>query len=266
MKNVTKLFLLPTCFLALIATAKPALALSGEDVQLAEFNKISASEVVDYNDASLIKITYVGVATQAAIGVAADALTSQAPIGTADLSFDTSNAAYDTLGELCDAIDADADYTCALSGGKRDDDASLLKNVTLAAGTDSKVAGGYAILIDTAGATATDPYIMRVGITPQVGRRVILKRCDVKNDAVGTLKVFGKLAKFEGVSDGVTRNDTTLVWSEPTADDTAESVPSALVEGGWLEFAPNEHVVVSAGNASEPQTATSYLQCYWFEK
>jgi hypothetical protein len=61
MKNLTKLFLLPTCFLALMATAKPVLALSGEDVQLAEFNKISVSEVVDYNDASLIKVTYVVV-------------------------------------------------------------------------------------------------------------------------------------------------------------------------------------------------------------
>lgn len=256
---------------ALFLTLAPKCnALSAGDVLLAEFNKNATAEQVDYNDASLMKVTYVGVATQSAIGITgADAFTTEAPIGTADLSFDMSAAAYDTLGELCDAIDADADYTCVLTGGKRSDDASLLKNITLAAATDSKVAGGYSVLIDTAGVlTANDPYFMRVGITPQVGRRVVLKHCSVQNDGAGTLLVYGKLAKFEGAADGVTRNDSTLVWSEPTADDTAENVPNSTVTGDdeWLEFGVNEHVVVSAGNATTTQTSTSFLRCSWFEK
>ncbi len=251
--------------LAALMTGNVA-ALSSESAIIAQYNKKASAEHVDYNDASLIKVTYVGSAAQAVVGVTATAFTTEAPLGTADLTIDISAAAYDTLGELCDYLQAQDDYNCSLTGGKRNDSSGLLKNVTAAAATDAKAVGGYAVLIDTGGAVATDPDIMRVGITPASGKRVVLKGCRVQNDGVGSLTVYGKLAKYHSVSDGVTRNDTTLLWTEPTADDTAESVPSSLIEGGWLEFAADEHVVVSAGNAAITQTSTSFLECFWDEK
>jgi len=236
------------------------------DLQVKDLDAIQVGEHNDYNDGTLIQVWYVGSATESAVEVSSDAFNTYAPIGTADLTMDTGNSAYDTLGELCDAIEAEDDYKCVLTGGKRNDDSTLLDFVTAATGTDCKPKAGYEVTIDTAGITETDPYLMRVGITPNSGRRVILKQCRVQNDEAGTLTVYGKLAKFEGANDGVTRNDTTLVWTEVTASDTAEYVPAAEKEGGWLEFAKDEHVVISAGNATEPQTATSYLECFWEER
>lgn len=251
----------------------PVVALGIDEVMLREMNAKAVAEQVDYNDGSLINITYVGSSTEAAIAVNATYLYSYTPIGTLDSNFGTSGtydltaAAYNTLGEVCDAIDDLADYTCKLTGGKRDDSSGLLKNITSSASTDAKASGGYSVLIDTGGAVATDPYIMRIGITPSSGKRVVLKHCTVQSDGVGTIKVYGKLAKYDGDS-SITRNDTTLVWSEPIADDTAESIPNSSVIGGdrWLEFGKDEHVVISAGNSSTAQTSTSYLRCAWDEK
>lgn len=251
-------------FLMLGSLAQVSAAVPG-DLMTKQLDRANMAAIVGYNDASLISVKYVGSSSQAAVVIAEDTFGTETPIGTADLSFDTSNALYDTLGELCDAIDADADYTCVLTGGKRDDDSSLLKNVSAAAATDAKTVGGYAVLIDTAGAAATDPYSMRIGITPMTGRRVILKYCTVQNDGTGTLEVYGKLRKFEGAKDGVTRNDSTKVLSFATANDTEET--NGNVYGvDFLEFGKDEHVVISAGNSTTTQTSTSFLLCVWDEE
>lgn len=251
-------------FLAAL-TAGNVFALSSESALIDQYTKKATAELVDYNDGTLMNVYYVGSGTQAAVEVASGSLTTYVPIGTQDLSYDLAQTAYDTLGELCDALEAEDDYECDLTGGKRDDSSLLLDFVTAATTTDAKTAGGYSITIDTAGVTETDPYIMRVGITPRSGKRVVLKGCRVQTDGTGTLVIYGKLAKYTGV-DSPTRNDTTQVWSEPTANDTAESVPSSVIEGGWLEFGDDEHVVISAGNSTTAQTATSFLECYWDEK
>jgi hypothetical protein len=250
----------------LLAVGGNAFALSGDDAMVREYTKKANSEYVLPGNATLLKITYVGASTQAAVNIAADAFTTQAPIGTADLSYDLSNAAYDTLGEFCDALNLEDDYNCVLTGGKRDDDSSLLIDVTAASTTDAKLAGGYSVEIDTAGVVSADnTYINRLGITPEAGKRVVLKYCNVQSDAIGTLKIYGKLAKFAGSADGVTRNDSTLVASMATADDTAE-VDGNIYGGNWIEFAKDEHVVISVGNASTAQTATSFIECFWDEK
>lgn len=243
-----------------------AFALGPDEVIVREYNKKATSEIVLPGNATLIKINYVGVATQAVVNIAADAFTTQAPLGTADLSIDLSAAAYDTLGEFCDALNDEDDYNCVLTGGKRDDDSSLLIDVTAASTTDAKLAGGYSVEIDTGGAVSVDnTYINRLGITPESGKRVVLKYCNLQSDAIGTLKIYGKLAKYASINDGVTRGDYTLVASMATADDTAE-VDGNIYGGNWLEFAKDAHVVVSVGNASTAQTATSYIECYWDEK
>lgn len=261
MKKITIL-----CTVLLAAVASNAFALSGDDVLVREFTKKANAGYVLPGNATLMKITYVGASTQAAVNISADAFTTQAPLGTADLSFDMSAAAYDTLGELCDAIDADADYTCELTGGKRSDDSSLLIDVTASASTDAKLAGGYSVEIDTAGAVSVDTtYINRLGITPEAGKRVVLKYCNVQTDGVGAVNIYGKLGKYSGASDGVTRNDSTLVYSKATADDT-EAAHGNIYGVPWMEFAPNEHVVIDASLAGTAQTATSHIQCFWDEK
>ncbi len=243
-----------------------ASALSSESALIAEYTKKHVAAINDYNDAGLIKLTYVGSATQAVVGVTATAFTTEAPLGTADLTIDISAAAYDTIGELCDYLDAQANYTCVLTGGKRDDSSGLLKNVTAAAATDAKAAGGYEVLIDTGGAVATDPYILRLGITPATGKRVVLKYCTGNINVIDRLAVYGKLAKYDGISDGVTRNDTTLVYSEVTADDTDKTIGNIYDGSGWLEFAKDEHVVISSVDADNTQAAANFIKCAWFEK
>jgi hypothetical protein len=119
-------------FLVMALGVSNALALGSEALLVQSLNKKATADIRIISDASLIKVGYVGASTQAAVVIGADVFGTEAPIGTSDLSFDTSNAAYNTLGELCDAIEAEDDYTCALTGGKRDDDATLLKNVAAA--------------------------------------------------------------------------------------------------------------------------------------
>lgn len=269
-KTINKQFNLVMALLAitLFTALAPfkASALGPDEALVREYSKKSVSGYVLPGNATLIKITYVGSSTQAAVNIAADAFTTQAPIGTEDLSYDLSNASYDTLGEFCDAVQAEDDYNCALTGGKRDDDSSLLIDVTAATTTDAKAAGGYSVEIDTAGAVSADnTYINRLGITPESGKKVVLKYCNVQSDAIGTLKIYGKLSKFASASDGVTRNDTTLVASMATADDTSET-DGNIYGGNWLEFAKDEHVVISVGNVATAQTATSFIECFWDEK
>lgn len=249
-----------------LAFTSNAMALGSEELLVRQLNaKASAARVLPGN-ATLMQVFYVGAATQSVLTIAADALTTAAPIGTADLSIDMSAAAYDTLGELCDAIDNEDDYVCKLTGGKRDDDSSLLIDVTGSASVGVlNDSDGYSVEIDTGGVVSVDnTYINRLGITPASGKRVVLKYCEVQSDAVGTMVVYGKQAIYANDLT-VTRNDTTQVASFATADDTGETNGN-IYGRDWIEFAKDEHVVISVGNATTAQTATSYIQCFWDEK
>lgn len=252
--------------LVLFSLALPAslMALGPDELIVREYAKNAVAEYVLPASASLIKVTYVGVATQSVVTITNDAFTTAAPIGTADLSYDLSAAAYDTLGELCDAIDAAAGYTCSLTGGKRDDASRLLNDVAGSASVGLvSASGGYDITLDTGGVVhVAGQYVNRLGITPQLGKRVVLKYCAAQSDAIGSVKVYGRLQKF---SNDTSKGDTTLVASVATADDTALTVGN-VYGGSWMEFAPNQHVVVSVGNATTAQTATSSINCFWDEK
>jgi len=61
----------------------------------------------------------------------------------------------------------------------------------------------------------------------------------------------------------VVRDDTTLVWSEPTANAAALTADWSITGGvgGGMEFAKDAHVVVSAGNVATIQVAADYLRC-----
>lgn len=225
-----------------------------------------ADSAFNIGTAPAIRLYYVGAATQAAIGVTASAMTAEAPLGTADTSFGTAGtfdltaAAYNTIGELCAAINRLASYKCVMEGAKGDDSSGLLYNVTASADTDAAVVNGYEVQFDTGGVVATDAYIVRLGITPPTGKRVVLKNCSVQNDGTGTVKVYGKKATRASSTD----SDATLVSSRATVDDTAKTIPvNAAYTADWIEFAPDAHVVISVGNATTAQTATSYVECAW---
>lgn len=255
-------------FLIVALSATASFAASLESLQVRELNKIAVSKHSAYNAGNVMTIYYVGSSTASDINVAATVITAQTPLGTADADFSFAFATYDTMGELCLAIDALDDFKCVLDGAKADDSSYNLQLLTASSSSDAKANGGYGLKwsTGTAAATDTDPYKIRLGITPQDGRRAVLKSCVVQNDGTGTFLVYGKLAKYEGVSDGVTRNDTTLVWNVADVDDTEKTIDFTTSGAGGLEFAKDEHVVVSIGNATTAQTATSGISCKWEEK
>ena len=262
--------LLSLTMLVLTFAGVNSFALSMDDVIIREMNAKSAAKLVDYNDSTLLNIYYTGSSTEAVVEVSSGLLKTYTPIGTADLSYDLGYASYDTLGELCDVIEAEDYYECTLTGGKRDDSSLLLDFVTAAAATDAKASGGYSIKLDTGGVVETDPYDMRIGITPASGKRVVLKHCgyDSKTDA-DILQVYGKLAIYDGNGDGITRNDTTLVWalSQGNNDATLYAPANAAYDGGasWLEFAKDEHVVIVL-SGTVAQDSDDWMYCTWEEK
>lgn len=259
--------------LALLSVANNASAISLADLQIKDLDKIAVSEYVDNNDGSLMNVKYDGTTATAVMYVSSGMLNIDVPSGTALVSSISLNAAaYNTLGELVDFLNTKTDITAVLKGGKRDDLSVLLANEASGyTARDIKAAGGYSMLIGTGavGGADTSPQMMRIGITPQTDRRVVLKYCNVTNDGTGVLAIYGKLAKYAGASDGVTRDDTTSVASMTTADDTAET-DGNIYSNYWLEFDKNAHVVVVAGTVlgtgGTAQTSTSSLECYWDEK
>ena len=258
--------------------ASPVFSATLSDLQVRELEKFPMARLVDFNDSHLMNIHYVGTSTEAAIGVTSITITAATPFGTADTTFGTSGTydleatAYDTIGELCDAIEALADYECTITDGKRNDDPALLADITAAAGSyDANAVGGYNLLIDSGTYLSSASLLLRVGITPMSGRRVILKGCVANSKGTGPVVVYGKLRKFEGVSDGVTRNDTTAVWtSAASVADTSTVYPynsASFPVLQWMEFGIDEHVVISDnGDAGVNVTATNFLQCFWDER
>jgi hypothetical protein len=250
------------------------------DLQIDELDKFQMAELVNGQDRAgvggniAINLFYSGSSTESAVNVSSHQVIAYAPIGTADTNFGTSgiyelgSTSYDTIGELCDAIDALSDYACTMKGAKRDDASTLLYDVTAAAATDMRASGGYDVSFDTGGFVATNAYDLRIGITPQDGKRVILKQCvqNINISSAGDLKVYGKLHKYETATD-ITRNDTTGVWDGTAAtDDTDQTVNFADSNGnGGLEFGINEHVVI-AGDSDAAQATTNHMTCRWVEK
>jgi hypothetical protein len=269
MKTLKSMFVI-----ALLLMAGNSFAMSLQDLQVKDLDKIAVSEYNDYNDATLVKLEYTGSEATALVYIGSGTLSMDAPTGTSLVSTVSLNAAaYDTLGELCDYLNTVTYVECSLTGGKRDDASVLMYNTAALVGTGSSIAGagGYEVLLGTGAVVADDTSseMNRIGITPQSGRRVVLKYCNVTNDGTGVLAIYGKLAKYAGSSDGVTRNDTTLVASMATANDTAE-VDGNIYGGNWLEFGKDEHVVIVSGTVlgtgGTAQSSTSSLECYWDEK
>ena len=269
MKTIKSMFVI-----ALLLMAGNVFAISLLDLQVRELDKIAVSEYNDYNDGTLMNVRYTGSEATARLYIGSGTLSIDAPSATILVStINLGAAAYNTMGEVCDYLNTQTGIVCKLTGAKRDDLSVLMWDTAAleTAGSDIAVNGGYSVLIGTGVVNGDESvaHMNRLGITPQSGRRVVLRYCNVTNDGTGVLAIYGKLAKYDGVSDGVTRNDTTLAASMATADDTAE-VDGNIYGGNWLEFGKNEHVVVISGTVlgtgGTAQTATSSLECYWDEK
>ena len=253
----------------LMLTVGSASAASLEFLQVKELDKKASAKYLTYNDAVSLNIHYVGTSTQAIVYVSSGVLTTYVPgpSGTQDLNYNLAAAAYDTMGEVCDAIDADGDYTCSLIDAKRDDSSILTQNSAISNSDDLKAAGGFDVKIDSGCVELDDgtQFVLRLGITPASGKAVVLKYCKFINSGTDVFNIWGKLAKYAGVSDGVTRNDTTKIYGPVTADNTA-TTEGDVYGGNWLEFGKDEHVVIGSSVADTAQAAEDYLTCVWDEK
>lgn len=256
-------------FLMLALFASNAAALGSEELIVRSLNKKASAGIRVISDQSMMNITYVGTSTQCIVVVGSGSITTYdpGPSATADLNYDLSAAANNTAGEICDLIDAEDNYTCKLMDSKRDDNSILSMNVAVANLTDLKAVGGYNVLIDSgtvelAGGTGN---ILRFGIRPASGKAVVLKYCIGNINVIDSLRVWGKLAKYVGATDGVTRNDTTLVYNAITADDTDKTIGN-IYGVDWMEFGKDEHVVIGSYDNADQQAAANNIQCVWDEK
>ena len=278
----------------------PGVALAGpmEDQIVKELGALNMAERVASSETVAMRLGYGGSATEAYVTILNSGIIFQAPNGTLDTSvggdgngrWDFSLSTSDTMGEVCDAIDNTASYSCQLVAGKRDDGASLLRNVlstpTLSGG-DLKADNGYEVKVDTGGNDHTQLVSVLfggIGIQPQSGRFVRLKKCSWNANGNTLVKVFGKLRKHEGAGDGLTRDDTTLAWDSNSFDDatmqtnfsitvgTANAIGSFVeLNDGALDFAKDAHVVVRNANGTDIQSgatvsAPNFVDCVWEER
>lgn len=260
--------------LASVGFIRPAAAINNAEAALADLTRIGDARYVSTNVAatlatgpgneeSAIQLYYVGAATESLVTISQTAMTFYAPFNVADTSIGSSGvitisaAPNNTIGGLCDTINNSTKYRCRMNDARRTDNTTLLGDQTEVSGTGNLGAsGGFSIIFDTGGLAAIGQNVgfLSMGITPASGRRVILKSCKYSANSSGTtgptFSVSGVRMKLEGASDGVTRNDGTVVWSQTgsnsVSSNTAVNVAFADVlalggttDDGGLAFAAN---------------------------
>lgn len=265
---------------AVLGMAPLSHAASLEDAQMKLAGAIGLSARSNSADSGegVMNVQYIGTGSDPVVTIAATAMTFYSAAGVVDTTIGTagvvtfaSTPGASTLGGLCDYINTHtgSKHRCRLTGGKRDDLPILLRDQTATTGVRTMLGAGANLQFEGASAGGDgSAFVIRQGFTPPSGKRVVLRKCTAINAGVGTLLVYGKTAALANkIVDGIptpVRNDTTLVWSEPTA--AATSLPEDWTTtnggvGGGIEFATDEHVVVSAGNVATIQIAADFLQC-----
>lgn len=287
--NKIKLFL--AALVAALVLAPKAYALPLEDLEIREADKSIFSRIVKSSEAVSMRLKYGGSSSEAYVSILDTNMLFQAPNGTRDSAignngqFDLSQSTNDTMGELCDAINAGFDsnaheYQCVLEDGKRDDGVNLLGNVlstpTLTNG-DLKQGNGYEVLFDNAPgdnfSSGGQPVRFEsLGIVPEKGKRVVLKQCSWKSSSITPFTVYGRLKKFpqpkDGSAgpDGEVRRDNTVAFSLVSAASVTFATnfvqqvgtgtlvganlhsPATLLDMGGIEFDKDAHVVVRNAN------------------
>jgi hypothetical protein len=291
--------------LAVLTLAVPARAVNTPDAVQNEADKSANSRYVrggaDVSKAA--NLYYVGSSSEAVVTITATAMTFYAPgnvldtsVGTAGVITYASTLGSNTMGALCDYLNGIGStitsYRCKLLDAKRDDPPVILKTQTQASGTnDLKAPGGFNVPITT-------NTIISLGINPAAGKRVVLRHCQTNNQDSGNggstgnnLYVYGQKRKYgngmnlvdmgiacqsngacsQGAAIvGALQNDTDEVFRSSTTQNTTAHVPALTSNiDGFMEFAPNAHVVVRAGNLSgtnAAQTENNHVACEWWEK
>ena len=265
---------------AALSMAPRSQAASLEDAQMKLAGAIGLSARSNSADSGegVMNVQYIGTGSDPIVTITSTAMTFYSAAGVPDTTIGTagvvtfaSTAGCSTLGGLCDYIEARTNYRCRLTGGKRDDLPILLRDQTAATGVRRLSGDGQNLQLEGAsGGGDGSAYAIRQGFTPPSGKRVVLRKCTTITNAVGTLLVYGKTAALAnnilnlGSATPPIRNDSTLVWSEPTESATSLTEDWTTTNGGvggGIEFATDEHVVVSAGNVATVQLAADFLQC-----
>jgi hypothetical protein len=292
--SVSKLLVSVSLILTPAAVMAPvAHAVNLGDAQLAQADETAnaGTALGAANVTTAINLSFSGksqtgspvTSTGAYVTISATAMTFYQPFGTVDATVGSagvityaSTLSSNQTGSLCDYINGlGKSYRCLLVGAKRDDPPGVvLKTQTSTDLTNNLAAiGGLSVL------NTTSTYVS-LGITPAVGRRVVLKQCVVNGQASGTdnfVYVYGQLRKYGAIASpnavdpyGTVADDTYLVWQSSTVQNTNATVPSSNALPRWIEFAQGAHVVVrvskSGSGGGAIQTGSNFIDCSWDER
>lgn len=241
-------------FLTLLALATSVQAASFDDLVDKELGVTKNSESVLGSSTTLVRLQFEG-STPTVVATHLNQILTFQQTSVNDVSignngiFTLTNSTMNTLGELCDAVNAagvanavrgNPTYSCTLLAGKRDDLTLLLPDFSS---------------IDITGAGADvgmSTYAFQgIGITPAKGKFVRLKKCNWLSNGTTWMQVTGKLARVKREG---RRDDSTLAWSAPNfanipmstnfAEVSTNTSSSSSLQEGALDFAVDEHVVV----------------------
>lgn len=253
---------------------------------------------VNVSSSMAVNLTYIGASSAAYVTISTGAssgfITFYAPFNVVDTgigsatagqtggTFDLAPSTSNTMGQLCDLINASTNYRCTLLGTIRSDLASqLLPAVTAVSGVNAlNSVGGYNVSIGT-------QTVMSLGIIPAPNRRVVLFQCNVNSTGTTVnLQVFGRKRQYGGGVDpyGSAVTDSYLAFSsQQLTQSTVTNFPNSTALIPWIEFTTNQgysykapptgtayngKVVVRASNygTNSLQTNLNYIQCLWQEK
>jgi hypothetical protein len=164
------------------------------------------------------------------------------------------------MAGLCDYINSTKYYRCQLTGALKGDAPVILKTQTETSGTcQLNVTGGCKLTNNVAD-------IVRLGIIPIPGRRVILKSVQSYGViATDTVDIYGILRVWNGIVDNVGNSVTadTKVWSSAVAGaSTLGYAPasSQYVLEPWIEFMTNNTPMSRdyGGRLTSPVVGTAY--------
>ncbi len=307
-----KTMLKALCLMAVVAlAAMPVKAKSLLDLQIAQANEVYDSDYVTSiatipgtgDEQAALKLFYVGTATEAVVTINTTGLTFYAPYNVADTAVGSSGqfafATYATYGALCDAINKTANYQCRLEDGRRSDAVDTLFATTAVSGQRNlKANGGFQVAISSgsgANAATVGTTYVGIGINPPAGTRVILRKCTFFGAGSGYVKftVTGVKRNAENAPDGVTRDDSTIVWKSTSAVSTATTISFDSSGVGGLSFAAAEQgvsgpatglpagqstvqttppntkgrvVIRLESDGTTQQLSTGYLYCQWTDR
>ena len=270
-KNLTVLMALA----AILAVLTPrAWAVNTQDALTAEADQTAFSALVvgGAGASDLAHIYYVGSSSEAVVTISATHMIFFAPAGTAEATKSStggigtlgditySGLDSNTMGGLCDYINSTKYYRCQLTGALRGDAPSILKTQTETSGTCQLNATGGCKLTNN----ATD--IVRLGIIPNPGRRVILKSVQSYGViATDTVDIYGILRPWNGVVDSLGTSVTadTKVWSSAVAGASTLGYAPASSQYGmtpWIEFMTNNTPMSRdfGGRLTDPVVGAAY--------